>query len=355
MESAFTWENKALINELTQGLEKAKQLRIHLCSTFPSEAQDLLLRRIISTFEKALMILKWGASVGQAQECAALPAARECSVSMDGSPRSDDMNKNFGDHRNHGDVSRKRKSQPIWTEQVKVNSENALEGPGDDGYSWRKYGQKDILGAKYPRSYYRCTYRLVRDCWATKQVQRSDEDLTIFDVTYKGRHTCNQSINAVPPPASLEKRELKNNNSHYQLEQQNQTLANFTANLRVNTEELDIKEMPTHFSFQSTFACRGRENHCSPISALADDNQLGTYSPVFYSPATTESNYSSAAANYHTRNHVEAPIQQSETDTADIISAHASTTNSPTGGMEFSIDPVYLDPNFPFNIPGFFT
>ncbi|KAK4389192.1 putative WRKY transcription factor 53 [Sesamum angolense] len=355
MESAFTWENKALINELTQGLEKAKQLRIHLCSTCPSEAQDLLLRRIISTFEKALMILKWGGSVGQAQECAVLPVTGECSASVDGSPRSDDMNKNFGDHRSHGDVSRKRKWQPIRTQQVRVNSENALEGPGDDGYSWRKYGQKDILGAKYPRSYYRCTYRLVRDCWATKQVQRSDEDPTIFDITYKGTHTCNQSINAVPPPASLEKQELKNSNSHYQLEQQNQTLANFTANLRVNTKDLDIKEMPAHFSFPSTFACRDRENHRSPVSALADDNQLGTYSPVFYSPATTESNYSSAAVNYQMRNYGEAPMQQSETDTADVISAHASTTNSPTGRMEFSIDPEYLDPNFPFNIPGYFT
>ncbi|KAL0393659.1 UNVERIFIED_CONTAM: putative WRKY transcription factor 53 [Sesamum latifolium] len=248
MESALTWENKALINELTQGLEKAKQLRIHLCSTCPCEAQDLLLRRIISTFEKALMILKWGGSVGQAQECAALPAA--------------------------GSVL---KSQPIWTEQVRVNSENALEGPGDDGYSWRKYGQK-----------------------------------TSWEL-------------------------------------------NIPANLRVNTEDLDIKEMPTYFSFPSTFACRDRENRCSPVSALADDNQLSTYSPVFYSPAKTESNYSSAAVNYQMRNYGEAPIQQSETDTADIISAHASTTNSPTGGMEFSIDPVYLDPNFPFNIPGFFT
>lgn len=40
---------------------------------------------------------------------------------------------------------------PTWTEQVSVASENGLEGPTDDGYSWRKYGQKDILGAKYPR------------------------------------------------------------------------------------------------------------------------------------------------------------------------------------------------------------
>lgn len=26
-----------------------------------------------------------------------------------------------------------------------------IEGTPDDGYSWRKYGQKDILGAKFPR------------------------------------------------------------------------------------------------------------------------------------------------------------------------------------------------------------
>lgn len=26
-----------------------------------------------------------------------------------------------------------------------------MEGPLDDGYSWRKYGQKDILGAVHPR------------------------------------------------------------------------------------------------------------------------------------------------------------------------------------------------------------
>lgn len=46
-----------------------------------------------------------------------------------------------------------RKTLPTWTEQVKVSSDNGLEGPSDDGYSWRKYGQKHILGAKYPRYY----------------------------------------------------------------------------------------------------------------------------------------------------------------------------------------------------------
>lgn len=27
------------------------------------------------------------------------------------------------------------------------------EIPPDDGYTWRKYGQKDILGSKFPRYY----------------------------------------------------------------------------------------------------------------------------------------------------------------------------------------------------------
>jgi len=32
-----------------------------------------------------------------------------------------------------------------------VSCDSGLEGPQEDGYNWRKYGQKDILGAKYPR------------------------------------------------------------------------------------------------------------------------------------------------------------------------------------------------------------
>jgi hypothetical protein len=40
---------------------------------------------------------------------------------------------------------------PKWTEQVKVYSGTEAEGSVEDGYSWRKYGQKDILGAKFPR------------------------------------------------------------------------------------------------------------------------------------------------------------------------------------------------------------
>jgi hypothetical protein len=40
---------------------------------------------------------------------------------------------------------------PKWKTQVRVCSVQDVT-PLDDGLSWRKYGQKDILGAKYPRS-----------------------------------------------------------------------------------------------------------------------------------------------------------------------------------------------------------
>ncbi|KAL5789246.1 hypothetical protein ACOSQ2_004134 [Xanthoceras sorbifolium] len=73
------------------------------------------------------------------------------------------------------------KTVPSWTEKVRVSHGNELQAPLDDGYSWRKYRQKDILGAKYPRN--------TRGSLATKQVQRSDEDSTMFEVTYRGAHT----------------------------------------------------------------------------------------------------------------------------------------------------------------------
>ncbi|KAM0973715.1 hypothetical protein ACFX2I_016884 [Malus domestica] len=59
-----------------------------------------------------------------------------------------------------------------------------------DEYSWRKYGQRDILNSPYPRSYYRCTYRDTHGCGATKQVERDRDDPEMLTVTYRGVHVC---------------------------------------------------------------------------------------------------------------------------------------------------------------------
>ncbi|GMI73215.1 WRKY DNA-binding protein 55, WRKY DNA-BINDING PROTEIN 55 [Hibiscus trionum] len=75
--------------------------------------------------------------------------------------------------------------------------------PPEDNYTWRKYGQKEILGSRYPRAYYRCTHQKMYNCPAKKQVQRLDNDFYIFEVTYIGQHTCHMSSTApsiAPPP-----------------------------------------------------------------------------------------------------------------------------------------------------------
>ncbi|XP_068644589.1 probable WRKY transcription factor 49 [Aristolochia californica] len=57
--------------------------------------------------------------------------------------------------------------------------------PADDGYKWRKYGQKSIKNSPNPRSYYRCTNPR---CRAKKQVERSKDDPDTLIVTYEGLH-----------------------------------------------------------------------------------------------------------------------------------------------------------------------
>ncbi|KAJ1254170.1 hypothetical protein BS78_K309800 [Paspalum vaginatum] len=73
---------------------------------------------------------------------------------------------------------------------VPVQRTGNTDLPPDDGYTWRKYGQKDILGSRYPRSYYRCTHKNYYGCEAKKKVQRLDDDPFMYEVTYCGNHTC---------------------------------------------------------------------------------------------------------------------------------------------------------------------
>ncbi|CAL0308453.1 unnamed protein product [Lupinus luteus] len=56
--------------------------------------------------------------------------------------------------------------------------------PSEDGYNWRKYGQKQVKGSEYPRSYYKCTHP---NCLVKKIVERSHEG-HITEIIYKGAH-----------------------------------------------------------------------------------------------------------------------------------------------------------------------
>ncbi|XP_013626700.1 PREDICTED: WRKY transcription factor 44-like isoform X3 [Brassica oleracea var. oleracea] len=87
--------------------------------------------------------------------------------------------------------SRKNEKQASQTgvSQSSVDSDSL-----EDGFRWRKYGQKVVGGNAHPRSYYRCTSA---NCRARKHVERASDDPRAFITTYEGKH--NHHLNLRPP------------------------------------------------------------------------------------------------------------------------------------------------------------
>ncbi|KAI3510248.1 hypothetical protein L1887_25781 [Cichorium endivia] len=62
-----------------------------------------------------------------------------------------------------------------------VEGNKTADRSWDDGYNWRKYGQKVVKGSEFPRSYYKCTHP---NC----EVKKIFEAGKITEIVYKGRH-----------------------------------------------------------------------------------------------------------------------------------------------------------------------
>ncbi|KAJ8444727.1 hypothetical protein Cgig2_030401 [Carnegiea gigantea] len=235
------------------------------------------------------------------------------------SPRSDNTH-------HHLHVAKKRKMMPRCSVKVKAEGGTGLEGPLDDGYTWRKYGQKDILGAKHPR----CTHRHTRGCGATKQVQRTDEDPTIFHVIYRGEHTC------FPVPHFSQAQSKPNKQTQVKIEPKPQQPPSPQAQpqmayspepevylgldpdgaLKVEPYET---ESPAHFVRSFSFT-----------PALLEPGPMDNFLSDFGSPATSESNYFPVTG---------LNVQTSESDLNGSVSGPNSVSNSPMGwDFEFPID-----------------
>lgn len=202
------------------------------------------------------------------------------------------------------------------------------------------------------RGYYRCTHRHSQGCLATKQVQRCDEDPTIFEVTYRGRHTCSQASHLNVASASV-----KENKRKLQPQQQSQEIVfNYGGGLKSEDMETREDDIFPSFSFPSTpIGSDNADNNIFSESIILENNFMGSFSPTFISPATSESNLFSLSPCHINSYGLGHNVQTSESDLTDIISAPTSVTNSPIGNLDFSLDKVDIDPNFPFDNPEFFS
>ncbi|KAJ8529269.1 hypothetical protein K7X08_036104 [Anisodus acutangulus] len=339
MEKVKALEKKKLINELTQGREFVNQLKNQLGPLASPQECDLLLGKILCTLEKSLSILnlkallEGGINASSTSSCSSISFLGN---NNNNSPKSEVLDSS-GDQLDKNMVSKKRKKSQQWTNQISISG-SGLEGPHDDGYNWRKYGQKDILGANHPRAYYRCTHKNTQGCLAIKQVQRSDGNSSILEVTYKGRHSCKVAQSDI---FSLEKRQ-----KHNKKQEQAMVIFNSTPNHKVENFSITTKEeVFTPFSFPPT-----------PLNLenIEETKLFSDSMAPFASPITSElPSYLSMLTNQKEEFGMDHILHSSDSDLTELISTPTSISNSTfDGDWDLSVD---FESNVTFDIEEFFN
>ncbi|KAL2549935.1 putative WRKY transcription factor 70 [Forsythia ovata] len=168
-------KRKRLIGELVKGKKIGAQLQTLLKNNGSVSAEDLAVK-ILRSFTETLSVLSSN-ETSQIYGDGGDTGASACSEESEKKPAR------VKDRR--GCYKRRRTS----------DSRKTVSPTKEDGYAWRKYGQKNILNTEYPRCYYRCTYKY-EGCKATKQVQRIKEDPILYQTTYFDHHTCTDAMRA---------------------------------------------------------------------------------------------------------------------------------------------------------------
>ncbi|KAM0875885.1 hypothetical protein ACQ4PT_036520 [Festuca glaucescens] len=304
--------SRRVMTELSNIQELVKQLDVHLGGC-PDLCKHLA-AQIVTVTEKSIGMIMSGHFHGPKRSAAdagidspAFPATPSLIGGVSGMPKQ-------------------RKMMEKGDRRVRVSSAGGGAGAReDDGYSWRKYGQKEILGAQHPRAYYRCTHRKTQGCAAIKQVQRADEDPTLYDVTYHGTHTCLHKTAAAakvqPATPNPDARTL---------------LKNMSSNLTVDTEGLTSgPQQPTPFSFSSP-AVSGLTpppEHYTFSTPSTPENCFGQ--GVSLSPATSD-------WSYIPMNPFEEDLR-AQSELQEIVSGLVSATSIPETAFSFD---EFFDPNF---------
>ncbi|KAI3677788.1 hypothetical protein L6452_37058 [Arctium lappa] len=172
------------IQELTQGQPLINKLRDMRPEEIESDLRSIdgVVGQILGMFDNTLSIL----SSSSFTEIPYIPTGDiKSSGSWDGQTsmeNHDETVKIVTPVKTKRGCYKRRKNSTTYTKVV--------SNPIDDGYAWRKYGQKPILNATHQRNYYRCTHKVDQGCQATKQVQMTEDMPPKFKITYNGHHTC---------------------------------------------------------------------------------------------------------------------------------------------------------------------
>ncbi|CAH8322901.1 unnamed protein product [Eruca vesicaria subsp. sativa] len=180
--------NKAIMlkvmDQLVQGHELATKLQ-QLLSQHGSglgSAEDLV-AKILGSYSDTISTLDSLEPISSSFLITTVEGSQNASCNNEGKLEdSVDSQKRLGPVKGKRGCYKRKKKADTWTVESTL-----LE----DAFSWRKYGKKEILNAKFPRSYFRCTHKYTQGCKATKQVQKLELESRMFSITYIGNHTCN--------------------------------------------------------------------------------------------------------------------------------------------------------------------
>ncbi|KAL0734877.1 hypothetical protein Bca4012_011087 [Brassica carinata] len=160
----------------------------------------------------------------------------------------EDVTKNIGQKRKTSetvDHQQEEEEEEGEEEEQRRGGDSMVGGaPAEDGYNWRKYGQKLVKGSEYPRSYYKCTNP---NCPVKKKVERSREG-HITEIIYKGAHN-----HSKPPPSRRSGTQVDGTDQAEQQQQQRDSAPTWVScsntQQQVGSNENNIQEGSTGFEY----------------------------------------------------------------------------------------------------------
>ncbi|CAL4990022.1 unnamed protein product [Urochloa decumbens] len=197
-------ERERAVAEVAQVYERIKiqqpLLQVHHHSSSHQQLAQSLLSDALRALNVALSVMK---QQRPSPAPATTPPITSSVVVKAESPRSPSASADSEAIANPTERRPKKRRSSVMEGNNKTSSSSWVDFttvPYEDGYEWRKYGEKKINGTSYTRSYFRCTYKDDAGCLATKHVQQKDSssDPPVFQVTYNNKHTCNNGKLILP-------------------------------------------------------------------------------------------------------------------------------------------------------------